>query len=108
MFLRDPAMEASARQDSSPPSTSNPPHDSSVADESAWLRRQRTVLHDLGQLVANRAQAEPQVEEQFQSGTQAAEEEFEVTFQDVVVRFAAEKEAADREFEEARQARTAR
>ncbi|HLJ95351.1 MAG TPA: FtsK/SpoIIIE domain-containing protein [Gemmataceae bacterium] len=76
--------------------------------ESPLVSRQRVLLHDLAQLVAERAKAEPQVERQFKTDTQAAEHEFEVDFQTAIVRFAAEKEASEREFEDARRTITAR
>jgi hypothetical protein len=76
--------------------------------ESALIERQRAVLHDLARLVAERAQAEPEVELQIKTVTQTAEEEFEVAFQGAVVRFATEKETAEREFQEACRAITHR
>jgi DNA segregation ATPase FtsK/SpoIIIE-like protein len=76
--------------------------------ESALLRRQRALLRELAQVVAERVEAEPRIELQFKTGNETAEEEFEIAFQAVIVRFAGDKEASEGEFQDTRRAITAR
>lgn len=101
-------MEAPVREKTSLPSSSAAPDSPPANRESSLLARQRAILHELARLVAERAQAEPQVERQFKADKEAAEFEFETTFQAMVVRFATDKEAAESEFRDARAQITSR
>jgi hypothetical protein len=69
--------------------------------EPFFMQRQRTVLRDLVQLVAERAAAEPQIELAFKARMEGAERDFQEARQAVVARYASEKDAADKEFAEA-------
>jgi hypothetical protein len=101
-------MDAPAQEITCPPSSSPTENGQSALCESGWLRRQRALLQDLAQVVAERVQAEPQIESEFKTGTQTAEAEFEAAFQATIVRFATEKETAESEFRETRQTILAR
>src|SRR5438128_8683026 len=103
MFVRGNVMDAPAREGISTPSSGTSSNGQSSLSESTLVARHRSILHELAQLVADRAKAEPQVEREFKTGTRAAEHEFEVDFQTAIVRFAAEKEASEREVNDARQ-----
>src|SRR5439155_9866691 len=70
--------------------------------EPALVARQRTVLHDLAQLVGERARVEPTIEAEARTRATAAEQEYEASFQAIIARFALEKETADREYQEAK------
>jgi DNA segregation ATPase FtsK/SpoIIIE, S-DNA-T family len=71
--------------------------------EPSLVDRQRTLLHDLAHLAAERSQAEPVIEQEFRSCMAAENRTFEQSEKEVIVRFAYEKEQADREIREARE-----
>src|SRR4051812_36522786 len=64
------------------------------------LARQRTALHELQRLIADRAGTSPQIERDYQRRNQAAEKEFQEACQKVISRFEVEKETAQTEFQE--------
>jgi hypothetical protein len=66
--------------------------------EPLLIQRQRTLLHDLVRLVAERSDTEPEIERSFKARTEAAEREFQEARQAVVARQAADKEAAERDY----------
>jgi DNA segregation ATPase FtsK/SpoIIIE-like protein len=66
------------------------------------IQRERAVLGDLFRLVAERAAVEPRIDRDFKSDQEALEEEFEITYQAIIVRFASEKETAEAEIQEVR------
>ncbi len=65
------------------------------------LQAQREILHDLIQGAAERSQDETEAEQKFQSRKEAAEKEFEITYQAVIVQFASRKETVERKYQEA-------
>src|SRR5205807_3543956 len=67
------------------------------------VQRERAILTDLCQLVAERAAVEPRLDGEFKKKRDAEAEDFEIDYQEVVVRFAAEKEKLERDFQEARE-----
>jgi len=67
------------------------------------VQRERALLADLSQLVADRAAVEPRIDVDYQKQARDEEETFEAEYQDIIVRFAAEKERLEREFQELRQ-----
>ena len=75
--------------------------------EPSLMQRQRAVLRELFQLIAERAGAEPLIDGEFKTDITAIEDEFEVAFQDNIILFATEKEAVEKEAQEARQRITA-
>jgi hypothetical protein len=77
---------------------------SSTEVESELVRRERTLLRDLLQLVSDRADAEPNIDVDFEDRNAKANEDFDETSQSVIVRFASAKENAKREYQDARQA----
>ena len=56
------------------------------------IARQRAILSDLTQAVADRARAAPDAEKAFRAEKAAIVHEFEEGFQGAIVRFASEKE----------------
>jgi hypothetical protein len=74
-----------------------------LGTEPALISRQRAVLRDLLLLVAERAQLEPRLDQEFKQRMEAAELEFDTDYQSIIVRFASEKETVEREFQEARE-----
>jgi S-DNA-T family DNA segregation ATPase FtsK/SpoIIIE len=72
------------------------------------VQRERAILTDLFQLVAERAAVEPRLDVEFKKKRDAEAEDFEIDYQEVVVRFAAEKEKLERDFQEAREKIVAR
>jgi hypothetical protein len=67
------------------------------------IARQRRALHDLAELVSERATLEPGIDRDFEARNAAADEEFDTRFQEVVVQFASQKEVVERELQAARQ-----
>jgi energy-coupling factor transporter ATP-binding protein EcfA2 len=63
------------------------------------LQAQRDILHDLIQGAAERSQGEAEAERDFQSRKEAAEKEFEITYQAVIVQFASRKEAVETKYQ---------
>src|SRR5207253_6609878 len=76
--------------------------------EPAVIQRERAVLHELFQLVADRSAVEPRIDVDFKKLSAAADEDFDTEYQDIIVRFAAEKESVERDFLETRQSITSR
>jgi hypothetical protein len=68
--------------------------------EPLLISRQRTLLRDLYAVLAERAQREPQVNQDFQAGNAAAEKEFQESTHRVITRFESEKDSSQREFQE--------
>ncbi len=66
------------------------------------LRRTRAALRHLTQLAADRARAEADVEQDFSTTTEAARREFDDARQAISARYAAERAAAEQAFAEAR------
>ncbi len=66
------------------------------------IERQRSLLGDLAGLVAERAAGEPEIERNFKARMEAAEREFQEARQRVVGRQAADQAAADKDFSETR------
>jgi hypothetical protein len=66
------------------------------------LQRERRAIRDLFQLIAERAGTEPSIDADLAAEKQAADKEFEVDYQSVIARFAADKEAAEGELSQAR------
>src|SRR5215472_10243103 len=71
--------------------------------EPELIARQRTLLRDLTDLAAERARAEPTIEEAFRTRKAAEEAEFDAAYQAAVVLFATAKEKAEREVRETRE-----
>src|SRR5437870_4085529 len=65
------------------------------------LEAERVALRDLLQLAADRAQAETEIEEQFQSRTMKAERKRDADEQTVIIRFATQKESLENEYKKA-------
>src|SRR5260370_4547168 len=65
------------------------------------LQAQREILHDLIQGAAERSHGETDAEQKFQSRKEAAEKEFEITYQAVIVQFASRNETVERKNQEA-------
>jgi hypothetical protein len=70
--------------------------------EPSLIHRQRTLLHDLYHLVAERTQLEPGVEASFQTRQETTEQEFEQARSRILSRCEAEKSSAEREFQQSR------
>src|SRR5260221_10310741 len=84
------------------------PASADSVSEPALIQRERAVLRDLVRLVAERAAVEPRIDAEFQKETEAVDEDFEIGYQDIIVRFATDKENAERAIHEARQELTRR
>src|SRR5216684_1964375 len=69
--------------------------------ETSLLETERGLLRDLLQLAADRAQAEAETEEQFQSRTERSQHKFDAAYQSIIIRFASQKEAQENEYREA-------
>ena len=69
--------------------------------EPALLESERGMLRDLLQLAADRAQAEAENQELFQSRTQKAQHKFDAAYQSIIIRFASQKETQENEYREA-------
>ena len=65
------------------------------------LEAERGALRDLLQLATDRAQAETEIEEQFQSRTLKAERKRDADEQTVIIRFATQKENLENEYKKA-------
>jgi hypothetical protein len=76
--------------------------------EPSLISRQRTLLRELTLLVSRRVAAEPELERNHRSRKSAEALEFEEAYQTSIVRFASDKETADREFQEARESSKSR
>lgn len=66
--------------------------------ESPLLEAERGMLRDLLQLAADRAQAEAENEDQFQSRTGKAQHKYDAAYQSIIIRFASQKEAQENEY----------
>jgi S-DNA-T family DNA segregation ATPase FtsK/SpoIIIE len=75
--------------------------------EPSLISRQRTLLRELALLVSRRAAAAPELERTHRSRKSAEALEFEEAYQSTIVRFAADKEAADGQAQESRETSTA-
>jgi hypothetical protein len=71
--------------------------------EAEPVRRQRQAIRQLLERITERALVEPVIDEDFDTRNRKAEQEYDATYQEVIVRFAAEKEALEREIAEAHQ-----
>ncbi len=69
--------------------------------ETSLLETERGLLRDLLQLAADRAQAEAETEDQFQSRTERSQHKFDAAYQSTIIRFASQKEAQENEYREA-------
>ena len=67
--------------------------------EPELIQRQRALLRDLFQLIADRARLEPRVDVDFEKQIQENEADFDSSYQDIIVRFAADKEAVETELQ---------
>ena len=65
------------------------------------LEAERRALRDLLQLATDRAQAETEIEEQFQSRALKAQQKQDADEQSVIIRFATQKEALENEYKKA-------
>jgi energy-coupling factor transporter ATP-binding protein EcfA2 len=72
--------------------------------ESSLLEAERGALRDLLQLASDRAQAEVEIEEKFQSRTLKAQRKRDADEQSVIIRFATQKENLENEYRKACQA----
>jgi hypothetical protein len=70
--------------------------------EPVVVGRERAVLRDLFQLVAERALLEPRIDAEYQAESAQVSESFEIAYQGIIVRFASENEALQAKIEEAR------
>jgi S-DNA-T family DNA segregation ATPase FtsK/SpoIIIE len=95
MHLEKPANGASASE-------------SVLTREPLLISRQRVILRDLLELIAERSQAELRIDKEFQIRKESAHRQFDSTFQDVVVTFASRKETVEQEFKDARRQITSR
>ena len=68
--------------------------------EPTLISRQRTILHDLYRVIAERAETEPRIEQEFKARTEAGEKWFQESCQQVITRFETDKQASQQEFEE--------
>ncbi len=101
MYLKDDP-QAPLQVESEPvQSTRSGAEDQAAGTEPLLIQRQRTALRDLGRLITHRADAEPRLDLDFKARDAATQEEFDVAYRDVIIRFASGKEAVEREFEEA-------
>jgi hypothetical protein len=71
--------------------------------EPSLIERERQLLRDLLRLSAERAAAESSLEQTFRTRTAAINRDYHDAYQNVIVRFASDKEAADRELEKTRE-----
>jgi len=69
--------------------------------EANLLEAERGALRDLLQLASDRAQAETEIEEKFQSKTQKAQWKRDADEQSVIIRFATQKESLENEYRKA-------
>jgi hypothetical protein len=69
--------------------------------ESALLESERGMLRDLLQLIADRAQAEGETEDQFQTRSEKAQRYLDATDQTIIIRFATQKEELENQYREA-------
>jgi hypothetical protein len=72
--------------------------------EPPLLEAERRALRDLLQLAADRAQAETEIEEQFQSRALKAQQKQDADEQSVIIRFATQKDTLESEYKKACQA----
>jgi hypothetical protein len=63
------------------------------------VQAQRDILNDLIQGAAERSKGETEAERDFQARKEAAEKEFEITYQAVIVQFASRKEAVETKYQ---------
>ncbi len=82
--------------------------DALTTREPFLIHRQRVILRDLLELVAERSDAEDRIDKEFIARKEAAQRQFEFSFQDAVVTFASRKEAVEQELREARRQINAR
>jgi hypothetical protein len=68
--------------------------------EPPLLEAERGMLRDLLQLAADRAQAEAENQDQFQSLTAKAQHKYDAAYQSIIIRFASQKEAQESEYRE--------
>jgi S-DNA-T family DNA segregation ATPase FtsK/SpoIIIE len=71
--------------------------------EAELVELQRKMARDLLQLVADRADAEPNIDADFEERNASANKEFDATSQGTIVRFASDKDAAKQEYQQTRQ-----
>jgi len=79
-----------------------------VPREPLLLQRQRIILRDLLDLVAERVEVEPQIDIDFSSRKAAAHRRFEDEYQQVIVTFASRKESIERRMLDSRRELTSR
>src|SRR5262249_11260489 len=75
----------------------------SAVAEPLLVQRERAVLSDLFQLIAERSTVEPKIDAEFKADVARLEEKFEIAYQDIIVRFATDKETTERLAQESRQ-----
>jgi DNA segregation ATPase FtsK/SpoIIIE, S-DNA-T family len=68
--------------------------------EPSLISRQRRILHDLYRAIAERAETEPRIEQEFKARTEAGEKWFQESCQQVISRFETDKQASQQEFED--------
>src|SRR4029077_17918643 len=78
--------------------SSAPPPGPFPSAEPFIIQRERAILADLGQLVAERAAVEPRIDVDFKKQFHEEQEAFDAEYQEIITRFAAEKESLEREF----------
>ena len=71
------------------------------AVEDVLLESERGMVRDLLQLAADRAQAEAETEDQYQSFSEKAQFKLDAADQTIIIRFATQKEAQESEYREA-------
>jgi DNA segregation ATPase FtsK/SpoIIIE, S-DNA-T family len=74
----------------------------SPGPEAEAIRKERLALRQLLERIAERVEVEPSIDEDFESRNSKANRAFDATFQEIIVRFAAEKEAVQRDISESR------
>jgi hypothetical protein len=79
-----------------------------MPSEPALIRRERDLLRELIELIAECVALEPQIDANFHERNDKAERKFDYVYQSAIIRFATEKDSLEREIQEARRSVTSR
>jgi hypothetical protein len=79
-----------------------------IPSEPTLIRRQRDLLRELIELIAECVALEPQIDADFHERNDKAERKFDFAYQSAIIRFATEKDSLEREIQEARRSVTSR
>jgi hypothetical protein len=73
-----------------------------TVNDAEAITKERLAVRELLDRIAERVEVEPAIDEDYGNRTRKAQRAYDAAFQEIIVRFAAEKEALDREVAESR------